>query len=937
MFSSKFKTPDFLCGGGAVGACMRAIDWQAHALGATSTWPPGLQVAVRMMLASPFPMAILWGEKPIALRNDAMDSLLSSGHHSLSSTLGEPASAVFNLAWHAIEPVYQASFQQGLSATLDPVALCPPPPLGDPHPVSRMDMLPIELADGSARLGGMLASFSPSQLALAAQPPTDQAVLAALPPHQAAFAAPQAVNAIARTWAVSPDLLGVLSFDARFEAVNPAWWATLGWSRDEIIGRHILDLVHPDELHDAQTHWTDALAGRATQRLDTRFLCKDASWRWLSWVAISEDDKIYCSARDIDMQKTQGLALTQTLAERDMLWRSSQDIYVAIDGDKKISAINPAAKAILGWNTEEMIGKPALEFIYGDDMPIAMEALSRAAHAAIPPVEFRGIHKDGDFRWLSWAAAPEGNMIFAAGRHVTAQKEAEQALAITLADRDRIWHNSHDIIAVYNLAGAILDINPRASDILGWTSDEMQGHSMLDFIHPEDCSTIATGFISSQLCNRHHQFHNRFRHKNGSYRHISWSCGSEDGIIYAHGRDQTLELEQSSALRTAEENLRQSHKMEAVGQLTGGLAHDFNNLLAGICGNLELITMRMKQERYDDIARHVASAQGASKRAASLTHRLLAFSRRQTLDPTAVCVGKLIGGMAELIRRTVGPEIKLSFEGSDDLWATRVDANQLENACLNLCINARDAMPDGGTISIVASNTTLDTHAARDLDLPVGDYIHLRVIDDGLGMEQDVVAKAFEPFFTTKPLGMGTGLGLSMTYGFVRQSGGQIKITSKLGIGTTIEIFLPRHLGIAIENIDTSAPNPVDLARRGETILIVDDEPTIRFVIAETLLDAGYTILEAQDGASGLAILQSAARVDLLLTDVGLPGGMNGRQMADAARVSRSNLKVLFITGYAESAVMRGGDLDQGMAILTKPFLNENLSSKIRYMLDSFR
>jgi signal transduction histidine kinase/CheY-like chemotaxis protein len=415
---------------------------------------------------------------------------------------------------------------------------------------------------------------------------------------------------------------------------------------------------------------------------------------------------------------------------------------------------------------------------------------------------------------------------------------------------------------------------------------------------------------------------------------MSWlSARSEDGLIYSSGRDVTAEREQAEALRVAEDNLRQSQKMEAVGQLTGGIAHDFNNLLMGVSGSLELIQARIAQDRAADALRYVNAAQGATQRAASLTHRLLAFSRRQTLDPQALNVNRLIGDIEDMIRRTIGPRIELEVIGAGGLWATRVDANQLENAILNLCINARDAMPDGGRITIETANKWLDERAAKPHDLPPGQYLSLCVTDTGTGMTPEVAAQAFEPFFTTKPLGSGTGLGLSMIYGFARQSGGQVRLYSEVGQGTTMCIYLPRHLGAADEAQAPAAERTPAPAREGETVLVVDDEPTVRMLIMEVLAEGGFAALEAQDGAAGLAILRSDVRIDLLITDVGLPGGMNGRQMADAARVSRPDLKVLFITGYAENAVVGNGHLDAGMAVLTKPFAMDALAEKIREII----
>jgi signal transduction histidine kinase len=405
-----------------------------------------------------------------------------------------------------------------------------------------------------------------------------------------------------------------------------------------------------------------------------------------------------------------------------------------------------------------------------------------------------------------------------------------------------------------------------------------------------------------------------------------------------NGLATTLErrvTEEINARAKAEEILRQSQKMEAVGQLTGGIAHDFNNLLTGISGSLQMIQIRTAQGRMDALDRYIVAALSAVKRAAALTHRLLAFSRRQALDPKPTNINRLIGEMEELIRRTVGPSVQMEVIGAGGLWPSLVDPNQLENALLNLCINARDAMPDGGRLTIETANKWLDERAAKERELAPGQYISLCVTDTGTGMTPAVKSHVFEPFFTTKPFGQGTGLGLSMIYGFARQSGGQIRIYTELGKGTTMCLYLPRHDANAEQDDGVSELHSDTPAGDGEVVMVIDDEPTIRMLISEVLEEQGYTTIEASDGPSGVRLLRSAARIDLLITDVGLPNGMNGRQVADAAREFRPDLKVLFITGYAENAVVGNGHLEKGMAMIAKPFEMDALARKIREIIES--
>lgn len=392
---------------------------------------------------------------------------------------------------------------------------------------------------------------------------------------------------------------------------------------------------------------------------------------------------------------------------------------------------------------------------------------------------------------------------------------------------------------------------------------------------------------------------------------------------------------EAASRQAAEEKLRQSQKMEAIGQLTGGIAHDFNNLLTGISGSLNLLSTRIANGRFSEVDKYISAAQKSAERAAALTHRLLAFSRQQALDPRPTDINRLTAGMEDLIRQTVGPSTHVEFVSLSGVWTVLADANQLENALLNLCINARDAMPGGGKLTIESGNRWFDDGAARERDLQEGQYVSLCVSDTGTGMEQDVIDRAFDPFYTTKPIGKGTGLGLSMTYGFARQSGGTVRIYSEISKGTMVCIYLPRYTGEA--EVDQPVPHEADepRANQNETILVIDDEPTIRMLVSEILQELGYTVFEAADGAAGLKILESESRVDLLVTDVGLPGGMNGRQVAEAARRLRGGLKVLFITGYAENAVVSHGLLDHDMHMLTKPFPMELFANRVKSILAS--
>lgn len=583
--------------------------------------------------------------------------------------------------------------------------------------------------------------------------------------------------------------------------------------------------------------------------------------------------------------------------------------------------------------------------------------------------EYRLIRADGATRWVS---ARGRCIVDEAGRCVRFP-----GVSFDITDRVRIEHQLRDSEARAHLNAERVQLALEAGAIIGtwfwdlptdrFTVDEpfarhfgldpALGHAglnlaeVVEVLHPDDRAGLSEAVREAITRGGPYAHQYRVRRHDGRYHWVE-AIGRVDhapdgtplrfpGVMIDVGIRRALEaerdhaiaelraltdqLEQRVADRTAElmraeEALRQSQKMEAVGQLTGGLAHDFNNLLAGISGSLELMALRLSQGRVGDLDRYMDAAQGATRRAAALTHRLLAFSRRQTLDPRPTDVAGLVADMTDLIRRTVGPGITVETRG-DDPWTVLVDAPQLENALLNLCINARDAMPDGGRITIEMVNRRLDRGAMRSADIPDGEYLALSVTDTGIGMTQDVIDKAFDPFFTTKPLGQGTGLGLSMIYGFAKQSGGQVRIHSTPGLGTTVFVYLPRHDGPVQPEPHDPTRIPESPAGSGEkTVLVVDDEATVRLMIVDVLRDMGYRVIEAADSAEGLAILRSPTRIDLLVTDVGLPGGMNGRQLAEAARELRHELNVMFITGYAEGAVLNSGHLSPGMQLLTKPF-----------------
>jgi PAS domain S-box-containing protein len=622
-------------------------------------------------------------------------------------------------------------------------------------------------------------------------------------------------------------------------------------------------------------------------------------------------------------------------------------IYI-LDLEGRISSWNPGAARIKGYAAEEIIGENFSRFYTPEDRAAGLpqEVLQRAAEDGRFAAEGWRVRKDGSRFWAMVVVDPirEGDKVVGFAkvtRDMTEHREATLA-ALETERRFRLLVQGVTDYAIFMLDtdGNVSNWNTGAQRIKGYNAEEIVGQHISRFYTPDD-REAGVPWKALQTAEREGRFaaEGWRQRKDGSR---FWAGVVIDAIRDEQGaligfakvtRDLTERREAELELQRSQAALFQSQKMEAVGQLTGGLAHDFNNLLAGISGSLDLMKARLAQGRINELERYITAAHGAASRAATLTHRLLAFSRQQTLEPKAINANRLISNIEELVRRTVGPSIAIETVLAAGLWPCFCDPNQLENAVLNLSINARDAMPDGGRLTIESANTWVDQTSATERDLPRGQYVAICVTDTGTGMLPEVLARAFDPFFTTKPIGKGTGLGLSMIYGFARQSGGQVRLYSEVGQGTTVKIYLPRHIGTPVENDINESQPQLPRADAGETVLVVDDEPTVRMLVGDTLADLGYQAVEAADAVSALKVLESDAKIDLLISDVGLPGGVNGKQLADRARAHRPNLKVLFITGYAENAAVANGQLEPGMHVMSKPFPMDKLATRIRSII----
>ncbi|NBD12904.1 PAS domain S-box protein [Corallococcus sp. c25j21] len=506
-----------------------------------------------------------------------------------------------------------------------------------------------------------------------------------------------------------------------------------------------------------------------------------------------------------------------------------------------------------------------------------------------------------------------------------ANETLEQRVAQRTQERDRVWRLSQDLLLVADLEGRFLSVNPAWTRTLGWTEEELVGRTS-QWMEPPGAQERTREEVR-QLAEGHTtlRFENSFRTRDGHYRHFSWTAvpALEEGLLYATARDVTEQ-------RRTEEQLRQSQKMEAVGKLTGGVAHDFNNLLQVVGGNLQLLQRDVAGNERG--LQRVRSALGAVERGARLSAQLLAFSRRQPLEPRSLSLGRLVRGMDDLLRRALGEDVEVETVISGGLWNTLADPHQLENVILNLAINARDAMSGSGKLTLELSNAALDDHYAQaHPEVLAGAYVLLAVSDTGAGMAPEVMERAFEPFFTTKPEGRGTGLGLSMVYGFVKQSGGHVKLYSEVGHGTTVKVYLPRAFQPEAP-VSEGVTGPVQGGK--ETILAVEDDADVRATVVELLTELGYRVLRAVDGESALSILKSGVAVDLLFTDVVMPGPVRSPELARQAKALQPDIEVLFTSGYTENAIVHGGRLDPGVSLLSKPYRREDLARKVRAQLD---
>ncbi|WP_377298510.1 PAS domain-containing protein [Rhizobium sp. SGZ-381] len=707
--------------------------------------------------------------------------------------------------------------------------------------------------------------------------------------------------------------------------------------------------VHPDDLRRLKVAVAGILAGSEVFSKDYRLLRSDGGYRWVHAtgraIRNAEDEPVKFVGMLVDITEQ------KRIDEQLRIAQSAGGIgtFEHIVGYGTISVSEQFCRLFGLHPTKALPVRTLNGLIHPQDEPM-IDLSDPDGPQNEQEIEFRVRRADdGEERWLARRGEYVDDIDSSGRRYVgvifdiTEAKQTQESLRKaneelaeiareSLRERNRVWKNSRDLLVVIDINGVFRDVSPAWRDILGHAPEDVVGKRVLDVVWPEDREAVRADFRRAAETT-HTALEVRLTHQDGSPRIVSWMTSREEDRVYAYGRDVTVEKQQQAILEATEAQLRQAQKMEAVGQLTGGIAHDFNNMLTGVIGALALIKRRIAAGRTDDLDKFIDAATSSAQRAAGLTHRLLAFSRRQSLDRQPVDIMQLLGSMEDLFRRTLGEQVELVINPNAATWKAVTDANQLESAILNLVINARDAMPNGGQLTIETANVVLsETDLARGETLQPGSYVVVAVSDTGIGMSQATISKAFDPFFTTKPIGQGTGLGLSMIYGFAQQSGGHVRIYSQVGLGTTVKLYLPGSTEGAIDRTSAITADFVPPRGEGQTVLVVEDDDSVRMLVVNVLKELGYRVIEATDGLMALPAIEGKGQIDLMVSDVGLPG-INGRQLAEMAIAARPGLKVLFITGYAATAASRADFLAPGMEMITKPFAIDDLAQKVNDLL----
>ena len=925
----------FLDNTGELGELIARFDWSQTPLGPISAWPQSVKSTVSLILHSPFPIVTLWGHEGTMIYNSGYAEVAQDKHPAM---LGMEVRKAWPEAYDFNDNVMRVCMA-GQTLHYADQELTLRRNGRDEQIWFNLDYSPI-IGEAHVPVGVM---------AMVADTTDDVRVERFLQGER---------TRLQQMFNQAPGFMAMLEGpEHRFVQVNEAYLELVGFR--DVVGRTVAEAL-PEAVEQGFAALLDNLyaSGEVYSGVAMPFTTGEtakasAATRFVDFVYQPVRDQhgavygIFVQGADVTarVDAEQSMRASETLF-RTLAQALPNQVWSA-PPDGLLDWFNDRVYSYSGYQAGDLDDGRWANMVHPDDIAAAASAWSGAlASGSTYEIEFRLREHEGNYRWHLGRALPvrdDSGVItrwVGTNTDIQDQKAAAEALlnlndklaeqvSQRTAERDRIWLLSTELMLVADFGSQIVAVNPAFTTVLGWPEESLIGTAFLNLVHPDDVESTLREVGGLSEGRTTFRFENRYRHHDGSYRTLAWSATPDAGFIHAVARDVTAEREAAAAMQRTQQALQQSQKMETIGKLTGGVAHDFNNLLQVIAGNLQLLGTDVASNPRAQ--RRIENAMDGVLRGAKLASQLLAFGRRQALAPKVVRLGRSVAAMDDMLRRSLGEAIETETIIQAGLWNAFVDISQVENAVLNLCINARDAMDGAGKLTVEVGNAHLDDHyASAHPDVAPGQYVMIAVSDTGTGMPPEVIAQAFEPFFSTKAEGKGSGLGLSMVYGFAKQSGGHVKIYSEVGFGTTVKMYLPRSFEAedAVEPVDLREPTGGT-----ETILVAEDDEGVRETVVEMLSELGYRVLKAPDAASAMAIISSGIPVDLLFTDVVMPGPLRSPDLARKAREAIPNLAVLFTSGYTENAIVHGGRLDAGVDLLGKPYTRASLASKIRHVL----
>lgn len=913
-----------------MGALMRAQDWSTSSLGDPTTWPQSLRTAVRLILNSGHPMYIWWGADGACLYNDAYRQSIGPERH--PGSLGRPAREVWSEIWDIIGPQIE-QVMAGRGATWNENHLVPITRNGRREDVYwTYSYSPIDDESAPNGVGGVLVVCAETTEVVKAKAEADQ--------HR---------ERLAQMFNQAPSFIAMLMGpEHRFELTNIAYRNLVG--RD-VLGKTVAEAL-PEAVEQGYVQLLDRVfaSGQAISLKGAKFTIRatpggQIDERYVDFIyqpitgANGKTTGIFVEGSDVTNQKRAETALQELNAtletkveertrEHNRLWTHSRDLMMVVGVDGIFRAVNPAWTRVFGHLPEEVVGRSFREFVYPEDADGSQGRLNHASQGKdLSNFENRYLHKDGSIKWIAWHTSLEGDIIYVYGRDITAEKAATKALEQSEAQLRAVFETSHQFQGLLNLDGVMLDANTASLTAINATIDDVIGQYFWDtpwFEQTPGMTAAVRASFMKAVKGDVVQHELKINLPVGGWRWFDFTLRPVRNI---QGEIVSIvpEAVETTERRQVEEALRQSQRMEAVGQLTGGVAHDFNNLMAAISGGLQLLSKTEDKERRAQVSAHMTEA---INKGARLTRQMLAFARGQHLAPTIINPLHQIEAMRDLLDRAIGEDIKIEMDLAADLENLEVDLTQLELVILNLAVNARDAMPRGGRLSISAKNV-------HRTEAPMGDFVRIAIQDTGDGMSPEVVEHAFEPFFTTKDVGRGTGLGLAQVYGFVKQSGGMVWIESHPGKGTTIFMDLPRStapltLATAATTSITTASTSKVTARRDAKILVVEDDDSVAMVVQQIMEEFGFKCHRVTSAREALAVLE-IRDFDLMFSDVVMPGGINGLELASDVRNKFPHMPIILTTGYGGKAEIE----TSGFQVFQKPYDPQSLLTAIEAAINN--